>query len=59
MINTFSKPELEEIRKEFSHWDLPKNEVWVQKEIDTKYNSPYVLKRVKEFKFIEKKSELA
>ena len=28
MINTFSKPELEEIRKEFSHWDLPKNEVW-------------------------------
>jgi uncharacterized protein (UPF0216 family) len=59
MISTFSKTELEEIRKEFSHWDLPKNEIWVQKEIDTKYNSEYVLRRAKEFKFIEKKSELA
>ena len=59
MISTFSKTELEEIRKEFSHWDLPKNEIWVQKEIDTKYNSEYVITRVKEFEFIEKKSELA
>ena len=59
MINTFAKKELEEIRKEFSHWDLPKNEIWVQKEIDTKYNSEYILTRVKEFTFIEKKSELA
>jgi organic radical activating enzyme len=58
MISNFTKKELQEISKEFRHWDLDKNSVWVQKELDSKYNSKYVIARIEKLDFIKTKSQL-